>query len=81
MNFMVHASNLHAHHAHAPNLHASHACTQVADHKYVIQGFGNVGAWASDIITEMGGKVIAGTLSQRLKATHALIHNLLADFK
>jgi len=32
---------------------------KVADHTYVIQGFGNVGAWAAEILTEMGGKVIA----------------------
>lgn len=29
----------------------------MADQKYVIQGFGNVGAWAADILTDMGGKV------------------------
>eukprot|EP00798_Chlamydomonas_sp_ICE-L_P016585 gene16585-22821_t len=31
----------------------------VKDHTYVIQGFGNVGAWAGEILHEMGGKVIA----------------------
>ena len=25
--------------------------------RYVIQGFGNVGAWAADILSEMGGRV------------------------
>lgn len=32
---------------------------KIADHKYVIQGFGNVGAWAADILAEQGGKVVA----------------------
>lgn len=32
---------------------------KVADQTYVIQGFGNVGSWAADILTEMGGRVIA----------------------
>lgn len=28
-------------------------------HVRYAQGFGNVGAWASDILTEMGGRVVA----------------------
>jgi len=39
-------------------LKASHM-GHVRDMKYVIQGFGNVGAWAADILHEMGGKVVA----------------------
>ncbi|CAK0786719.1 hypothetical protein CVIRNUC_009933 [Coccomyxa viridis] len=32
---------------------------QIADKRFVIQGFGNVGAWASEIFQEQGGKVVA----------------------
>ncbi|KAL6745631.1 glutamate dehydrogenase [Haematococcus lacustris] len=32
---------------------------RIPDAKFVIQGFGNVGAWAADILTDMGGKVVA----------------------
>lgn len=32
---------------------------KIQDQKYVIQGFGNVGAWAADILNDMGGKVVA----------------------
>mmetsp|Transcript_11863 Transcript_11863/g.25473 ORF Transcript_11863/g.25473 Transcript_11863/m.25473 type:complete len:449 (-) Transcript_11863:687-2033(-) len=32
---------------------------KVQDQQYVIQGFGNVGAWAADILQEQGGKVVA----------------------
>jgi len=32
---------------------------RIQDHTFVIQGFGNVGAWAAEILTEMGGKVLA----------------------
>ena len=32
---------------------------KVSEQTYVIQGFGNVGAWAAEILHEMGGKVIA----------------------
>ncbi|GAX75786.1 hypothetical protein CEUSTIGMA_g3229.t1 [Chlamydomonas eustigma] len=32
---------------------------RVQDHKYAIQGFGNVGAWAADILHEQGAKVTA----------------------
>jgi glutamate dehydrogenase (NAD(P)+) len=39
---------------------ARHACDPAT---YLVaflpQGFGNVGAWAADILTEMGGRVIA----------------------
>lgn len=31
----------------------------IADKSFVIQGFGNVGAWAAELITEQGGKVVA----------------------
>ncbi|KAG8061260.1 hypothetical protein GUJ93_ZPchr0003g16951 [Zizania palustris] len=31
----------------------------IAGHRFVIQGFGNVGSWAAQLITEAGGKVIA----------------------
>jgi glutamate dehydrogenase (NAD(P)+) len=31
----------------------------VDGHTFVFQGFGNVGAWASQLITENGGKVVA----------------------
>lgn len=32
---------------------------RVQDQKYVVQGFGNVGAWAAEILAEQGGKVVA----------------------
>lgn len=32
---------------------------KIQDHTFVIQGFGNVGAWAADILTDYGGKVLA----------------------
>ncbi|KAG2429688.1 hypothetical protein HYH02_013946 [Chlamydomonas schloesseri] len=32
---------------------------KIADQKYVIQGFGNVGAWAAQLLWEAGGKVVA----------------------
>ncbi|KXZ45580.1 hypothetical protein GPECTOR_53g166 [Gonium pectorale] len=32
---------------------------KLADQKYVIQGFGNVGAWAAQLLWEAGGKVVA----------------------
>ena len=31
----------------------------ICPHRYVIQGFGNVGAWAAEILQENGGKVVA----------------------
>lgn len=31
----------------------------IADKKFVIQGFGNVGSWAGEIFEEQGGKVVA----------------------
>eukprot|EP00878_Enallax_costatus_P000638 GHUV01000741.1.p1 GENE.GHUV01000741.1~~GHUV01000741.1.p1 ORF type:complete len:451 (+),score=119.24 GHUV01000741.1:190-1542(+) len=39
-------------------LKATHA-GKIQDHTFVIQGFGNVGAWAADILQEHGGKVQA----------------------
>lgn len=39
-------------------LKASHA-GKIADQTYVVQGFGNVGAWAAEILHEQGGKVVA----------------------
>ncbi|KAF6263223.1 hypothetical protein COO60DRAFT_1491188 [Scenedesmus sp. NREL 46B-D3] len=39
-------------------LKATHA-GRIQDHSFVIQGFGNVGAWAADILTDHGGKVLA----------------------
>lgn len=39
-------------------LKATHA-GKIQDHTFVIQGFGNVGAWAAEILTEHGGKVTA----------------------
>jgi len=32
---------------------------KIQDHRYVIQGFGNVGAWAAEILADNGGKVTA----------------------
>lgn len=32
---------------------------KIADHTFAIQGFGNVGAWAAEILQEHGGKVVA----------------------
>jgi glutamate dehydrogenase (NAD(P)+) len=32
---------------------------RIADHTFAIQGFGNVGAWAAEILEEHGGKVVA----------------------
>ncbi|CAD7699451.1 unnamed protein product [Ostreobium quekettii] len=32
---------------------------KMSDHTFVFQGFGNVGAWASEIVHDMGGKVVA----------------------
>ncbi|GLC58673.1 hypothetical protein PLESTB_001386800 [Pleodorina starrii] len=32
---------------------------KLADQKYAIQGFGNVGAWAAQLLWEAGGKVVA----------------------
>lgn len=32
---------------------------RVSDHTFAIQGFGNVGAWAAEILEEHGGKVVA----------------------
>lgn len=31
----------------------------ISDQRYVVQGFGNVGSWAAELIHEKGGKVIA----------------------
>jgi glutamate dehydrogenase (NAD(P)+) len=39
-------------------LKASHA-GKIADKKFVIQGFGNVGAWAAEILAEQGGIIVA----------------------
>ncbi|KAF8056868.1 hypothetical protein HT031_006212 [Scenedesmus sp. PABB004] len=39
-------------------LKATHA-GRIQDHTFVIQGFGNVGAWAAEILAEHGGKVTA----------------------
>jgi len=39
-------------------LRATHA-GRIQDQTFVIQGFGNVGAWAADLISEQGGKVVA----------------------
>lgn len=32
---------------------------KIADHTFAIQGFGNVGAWAAELLQEHGGKVVA----------------------
>ncbi|KAJ6693977.1 hypothetical protein OIU85_004740 [Salix viminalis] len=32
----------------------------ISDQRFVIQGFGNVGAWAAQLISEQGGKIVAG---------------------
>jgi glutamate dehydrogenase (NAD(P)+) len=32
---------------------------KIADHTFAIQGFGNVGAWAAELLQEQGGKVVA----------------------
>ncbi|KAF3796108.1 Glutamate dehydrogenase 1 [Nymphaea thermarum] len=32
---------------------------KIADQRFVIQGFGNVGSWAAQLISEKGGKVVA----------------------
>ncbi len=39
-------------------LKASHA-GKIADKKFVVQGFGNVGAWAAEILAEQGGIIVA----------------------
>lgn len=31
----------------------------ISDQRFVIQGFGNVGSWAAELIHEMGGKIVA----------------------
>ncbi|KAJ6434086.1 hypothetical protein OIU84_017735 [Salix udensis] len=31
----------------------------ISDQRFVIQGFGNVGAWAAQLISEQGGKIVA----------------------
>ncbi|KAG6478430.1 hypothetical protein ZIOFF_061872 [Zingiber officinale] len=31
----------------------------IKDHRFVIQGFGNVGSWAAQLISDAGGKVVA----------------------
>lgn len=32
---------------------------KIADHTFAIQGFGNVGAWAAELLQEHGGKIVA----------------------
>lgn len=49
---------------------------KVAEKTFVIQGFGNVGAWAGEILTEMGGRVIAVS-----DATGALYNQKGLDIK
>ncbi|WVZ22644.1 hypothetical protein V8G54_001188 [Vigna mungo] len=54
----------------------------IADHTFVIQGFGNVGTWAAKSIYERGGKVIAiSDISGAIKNTNGIDIPALLKYK
>jgi glutamate dehydrogenase (NAD(P)+) len=45
----------------------------ISDQRFVIQGFGNVGSWAAELIHEMGGKIVAvSDISGAIKNSNGL---------
>uniref|UniRef100_A0A6I9S9U3 glutamate dehydrogenase [NAD(P)(+)] n=2 Tax=Elaeis guineensis var. tenera TaxID=51953 RepID=A0A6I9S9U3_ELAGV len=55
----------------------------ISDQRFVIQGFGNVGSWTAQLISEAGGKVIAvSDVTGAVKNSNGLnIHKLLKHSK